>query len=152
MFIDLCNGNKLLDSIFVNFLNQLIDLHFNVLILLLFTNFLIINKNISIFNVLSLFLILCAYNNLDFIDIKMIFSNSYILNLNLINGLFLIHPILIYIFYSIIMYLIIYTHIYNKFFFIKKLICFYKIYLNKNLNKIYTLLVNVISLAIILGS
>lgn len=152
MFISLNNSNILVDSIFINFLNQLIDLHFNLLILLLLLNYLFINQNIKISNIIILFIVFDVSINYSTLYIDHIFNNAYELNLNLINGLFLIHPILVYIFYSILCYLIMYTFIINNIFFLKKLIYNNKIYVIKNLNKLYINLINIISLAILLGS
>lgn len=142
----------MVDSIFTNFLNQLVDLHFNLLILLLLLNFLFINKNTKILNLLTLFTLFDINTGFNILNSDCIFSNAYQLNINLINGLFLIHPILVYIFYSIICYLILYIFILNNIFFLKKLSYITKIYLIKNLNKLYVKLINVICLAILLGS
>lgn len=140
------------DSIFAKMLSQLTDFHFNMLILLFLVNFLCVNKFVKIPIYLSLFIVIEAYTTFNILDIKFVFSDAYELNLNLINGLFLIHPLLVYFYYAILYYLVVYLFSNNVNFFIKKQCRQHKIYLAKNLSSLYNKFANVIIVAIILGA
>ncbi len=85
------------DSIYIYLLNNLTNLEINILIIFILSLFNNFNKN----NKLTIISIICIilYIQNNFLNLKLNVIN-YNLNLNLLNGLFLIHPILIYIFYS----------------------------------------------------
>lgn len=85
------------DTIFIYILNNLLNLDFNLLLLL----FLVIIKYIKLNKIFISFLLLFFLQN------SIISVSNYQLNINLLNGIFLIHPILLYIFYSNIIYILI---------------------------------------------
>lgn len=86
-----------IDTIYVYLLNNLTNLEINLLIIFIVSLFINFNKNKKLIIILILVIILYLQNNYFNLKLSII---DYNLNLNLLNGLFLIHPILIYIFYS----------------------------------------------------
>lgn len=83
------------ESFYIIFLNNLINLNLNFIIILtfIFFSYKFISK--YIINTIIFIIIILELN------INVLAINNYSLNINLLNGLFLIHPILIYLFYSL---------------------------------------------------
>lgn len=92
-------------------MNQLLNLNSNIFIYIIFLYYFINKKNIKLYFYLLVFYII-IHNLNDFFNINYITSeNYYSINLNLLNGLFIIHPIFIYL--CLINYIII-VIIYNE--------------------------------------
>jgi cytochrome c biogenesis factor len=88
-------------------LNYLIDLKYNLIILIFIFFLLTIVLNIYL---LKSYIWVIIYVYIEYFNIKDGFGcNIYDLNTNLINGFFLIHPLLIYIFYVLLLLLFLLT-------------------------------------------
>ena len=97
IIINYLTKNMYIDTIYIYLLNNLTNLEINLLIIFIIRLFINFNKNKKLIIVLILIIILYLQNNYFNLKLNVM---DYNLNLNLLNGLFLIHPILIYIFYS----------------------------------------------------
>ena len=154
LVLNLFESEYTIDSIYVLLINQLLNLNSNIFIYIIF--FLYCDKNNCIkFYIYILLIYLILHNLNDFDNINFILSeNLYTINLNLLNGLFIIHPIFIYLF--LVNYIII-TNLFNTW--------LYSCFFNNNINLIKYLLnsmqliikyiyisVYYIAIAIILGS
>jgi len=92
-------------------MNQLLNLNSNIFIYIIFLYYCINKNNMKIYFYVSIIYIV-IHNLNDFFNINYIDSeNYYLINLNLLNGLFIIHPVFIYL--CLINYFIIVT-IYNE--------------------------------------
>lgn len=152
-------SNYYLESIYIYVLNLLINLNLNIILIFIITYYLLgnNNKSISLFTLpIIYFYVLENSNALSLLNSSLLNHLNYNLNLNLINGLFIIHPILIYVYYSInILVFIIVVYYYNisTNYSINKLnyLCL-RISLIKLVRKYLIISVKTIILAIILGS
>lgn len=98
LVLNLFNFEYTIDSIYVLLINQLLNLNSNVFIYTIFFFYCSKNNYINIY-IYTLLFYLILHNLNDFISINFIVNeNLYSLNLNLLNGLFIIHPIFIYLF------------------------------------------------------
>lgn len=119
-------------------------MNYNIILIFLFY---IINVNFKFLNFFILFFIL----NCELINNYTNNIESYNLNINLLNGLFLIHPILIYYFYSRFLNILNFTLLYNNILISKKK---YNIFNLININYIKNLIkvnIHIILVAISLG-
>ena len=150
-FFNIYEFNLFIEDRFVILLENIMRIEYNIqlLIILFLIFFYMLNKyfNLVIFFALFTFFYIENYFFLQTYDF--IFFNSFKLNTKLLNGLFLIHPYCIYIFYSLIFFLIITcffkkTHTYQ-----------YKLktlYLFKQIKNINYLVLCFGTIAIMLGS
>lgn len=148
--LNFVNINYLIDSVYIYILNQLINLKLNIIILILILFIIVVNLNINFNKIYTVFII---YFFIEYFSLGKDFKDYiYDLNTNLINGFFLIHPILIYIYYSLLTVLLILVllNIYN--FDYKNNIINFKLHYTYILNKYISYLLYIILLAIFLGS
>lgn len=139
-----------IDSTYIYILNQLINLNLNLIIVFSFISFFLLNFNFLWFNanIYIYIYLLFDYSN----QIYLFKDNYYNLNINLINGLFLIHPILIYIYYVILCIKFIYLcskYIYSR---PNNNIKFVKLIIYTDFFWLSTYLLYIIFIAIFLGS
>lgn len=129
LILNLFNFDYTIDNIYILLLNQLLNLNSNVFVYTIFFYYCIWNNKIKKY--LYVILIYLIIHNLnDFYNINFIVNeNLYSINLNLLNGLFIIHPILIYLF--LINYIVIVT-IFND--------LIYKYFYDNNINLLKYLL------------
>jgi len=100
-----------LDSLYILLMNQLLNLNSNIFIYIIFLYYYINKKSIKLYFYLLIIYII-IHNLNDFLIINYINNeNYYSINLNLLNGLFIIHPVFIYL--CLINYIII-VIIYNE--------------------------------------
>lgn len=102
--LNIFGSNYYLDSIYIYILNLLINLNFNIILIFIITYYLLGNtsKPINAYILPLVYFYALEHSNLlSFVNTNLLDNLNYSLNLNLINGLFIIHPILIYIYYSI---------------------------------------------------
>lgn len=98
LILNLFNFEYTIDSIYVLLINQLLNLNSNIFIYTIFFFYCNRNNCISIY-IYILLTYLILHNLNDFVSVNFIINeNLYSLNLNLLNGLFIIHPIFIYLF------------------------------------------------------
>lgn len=125
------------ESLFVYIFQILYTINYNLLLLLLILMYISLNKNQFFENVwvFGFWYIIYHYiNNMDYSILTYLsipFNNLFKINERLINGLFIIHPILMYIFYVIFIYFIFYYNYIIVFNFVniyKKLIKMQEIY------------------------
>ncbi len=144
--------NNDIDSFYNLLLNLLLNTNTNIIFYILF--FLIFYSNLNMILIIFIFHLLCFSLDIDiqYIDINILEKFEFKININLFNGLFLIHPLFIYMFlitfFKICKDYINYIFIYYTFKLnIKNYTFFFKIKIIST-----QFLSNLILLAIVLGS
>lgn len=154
LILNLIDLNYIIDSLYVLLINQLLNLNTNIFIYVIFFYYCININSIGLY-IYILILYLVLHNLNDFNTVNFILNeNLYTLNLNLLNGLFIIHPIFIYLFitnYAVIV-LKFNSLMYNYLYIINlNALNFFFNFLSRILNYVY-LSLYFIAIAIILGS
>jgi hypothetical protein len=101
--------NLLIEDRIVILLENIMRIEYNLELLLLFFFFLLfwLKKYSSFYFILLYFILFYLENFLPFQTFNFIFFTNFKLNTKLLNGLFLIHPYCIYMFYSLIFFFIV---------------------------------------------
>jgi hypothetical protein len=108
-FFNIYEHNLLIEDRIVILLENIMRIEYNLELLLLFFFFLIfwLKKYTNFYIIMLYFVLFYIENFLPFQTFNFIFFTNFKLNTKLLNGLFLIHPYCIYIFYSFIFFFII---------------------------------------------
>lgn len=145
--------NMLIEDRFLILLENIIKLEYNyILLLCFFTLILFLCLKYSKNAFLGIFIIMPYFGNYyNTQDYMYMYINLFQLNVKLLNGLFLIHPYCIYVFYSTILFIFYKNYTYNKLFYLEGFRD-YKNYQLKLLTKLYNIASILGTIAIILGA
>ena len=152
-FFNIYEHNLLIEDRIVILLENIMRIEYNLELLLLFFFFLIfwLKKYTNLYIIMLYFILFYIENFLPFQTFNFIFFTNFKLNTKLLNGLFLIHPYCIYMFYSLVFFLII-ALTKNKVKLYNYRYAFYYFYHYKSNRTIYLLTLYFGIVAITLGS